>query len=49
MIWSQLIAIFATIVVVAGVGLVVGSPNTAKIISAFGSTFSGSLRAALGK
>lgn len=49
MIWSQLINIFVLIVAVGGVGLVVGSPNTAKIITAFGNTFSGSLRSALGK
>lgn len=46
---SQIVAIFASIVVVAGVVAVVANPNTSKIIQAIGSTFSGALRAALGK
>lgn len=41
--------IFAAIVTVGMVALVVGSPNTASIITAWGNAFSGSMRAAMGK
>lgn len=46
---SQIVAVFTAIVIVAGVFVVVGSPNTSKIIQAVGSMFSGGLRAAMGK
>lgn len=45
---AKVIGIFTAIVAVAGVFVVVSSPNTAKIIQAWGSAFSGSLRAAMG-
>jgi len=41
--------IIGAIVVVAGITVVVSSKNTAEDIKAFGSAFSGSLSAAMGK
>lgn len=46
---GKLIDIFGAIVTVAMVTVLVTSGNTAGIITAFGNTFSGSLRAAMGK
>lgn len=46
---QQLISIFAAIVTLATVFTIVSQPGTAKIIQAFGSTFSDSLRAATGR
>ena len=41
--------IFAAITTVALVAVVVGSPNTARIISSIGTTYARSIRAAMGK
>lgn len=41
--------IFASIVTLGVCFVVVSSPNTAKIISAWGEAFSGSMRAAMGR
>lgn len=43
---GKVIDIFAAIVTVALAAVIVGSPNTGGIISAFGNAFSGGLRAA---
>jgi len=47
--FGRLIDIFAAIVAVGAVTVVVTSPQTASIITAWGTTFSESLRAAMGK
>lgn len=44
-----IISIFAALVTVAMATVIVSSPNTAKIISAWGEAFSGSVRAASGR
>ena len=46
---GRIIDIFLAIVTVAGAMVVVTSPNTAGIISAFGNAFTGGLNAATGK
>jgi hypothetical protein len=46
---GRLFDILAAIVVVAGITVVVSSPNTSQDIKSFGSAFSGSLSAAMGK
>jgi len=46
---GRIFDIAAAIVGVAAVTVVVSSPNTAAILNAVGSTFAGSLRAAMGK
>ena len=46
---NNIVDVAALIVVVAGVTTVVSHPESAKVISAIGSTFAGSIRAALGK
>jgi hypothetical protein len=43
---GRIIDVFLAIVTVAGVSAVVGSPNTANIIEAWGKAFAGSLTAA---
>ena len=45
---GRIFDIFAAIVGVAAVTVVVSSPNTAAIITAWGGAFSGSLKAAMG-
>lgn len=45
---GRIIDIFAAIVGVASVTVLVSSPNTASIITAWGNAFSGSLRASMG-
>jgi hypothetical protein len=47
--FGRIFDIAFALVVVAGITTAVVHPNTAKIIQAFGSSFSGSLRAAQGK
>lgn len=47
--FARVIDIFAALVTVAGVMVVVTSPETANIIKAWGSAFSESTRAATGK
>lgn len=46
---ARVFDIFAALVTVAGVMVVVTSPNTSKIITAWGSAFSESTRAATGR
>lgn len=46
---GEIIGLFAAIVTVALVAVLVGSPNTAKIITAWGNTFAQALKAAMGK
>jgi hypothetical protein len=46
---NDLFNVLGLIVGVATITAVVSSPNSAKVISAAGSAFSGSIRAALGK
>lgn len=46
---QNIIAVFSAIVVVAGITTIVTSANSAAIIQAIGSMFSGSLRAAMGR
>lgn len=46
---GKFIDIFAAIVGVAGAFVIVSSPNTAAIITAWGNAFSGSLKASMGK
>lgn len=46
---SLIIDIFAALVTVAMATVIVSSPNTAKIIEAWGSAFSSSVRAASGR
>ncbi len=45
---GKIFSILSAIVVVAGITVVVTSKNTASDLRAFGDTFSGSLRAAMG-
>lgn len=45
---DKLLSIGSAIVVVAGVTVVVSHPQSAQIIQAVGTAFSGSLRAAMG-
>lgn len=45
---GQIAAIFSAIVAVGMVAVIVGSKNTAGIISAWGTAFSQSMRAAMG-
>lgn len=45
---GKVFSVLTAIVVVAGITALVSTPNTAQDIKAFGDTFSGSLRAALG-
>lgn len=45
---GEILGVFTAIVGVAMAFVVVSSPNTASIIQAWGSAFSGSLRAAMG-
>ena len=47
--FDRILNIFAAIVTVALVTVIVSSPNSARIVSASGSAFSNSLRAAMGK
>jgi len=47
--FDRIANIGAAIVGVALVTTLVSSPNTAKIVSAIGNTFAGSLRAAMGR
>lgn len=44
-----IISVFAALVTVAMATVIVSSPNTAKIISAWGESFSSSVRAAMGR
>lgn len=46
---GRIFDIAIAIVVVAGVTVAVTSPNTSSVIKAFGSSFSNSLSAAMGK
>lgn len=46
---ALIIDIFAALVTVAMATVIVSSPNTAKIIQAWGEAFSGSVRAASGR
>ena len=46
--FGRVFDIFASIVAVAGAFVIVSSPNTANIITAWGNAFSGSVRAAIG-
>lgn len=46
--FGKVIDIFAAIVSVAMAFVIVSSPNTSGIITAFGNSFSGGLRAAMG-
>jgi hypothetical protein len=48
MVWGQLFNILAAIVGVASTTVIVSSPNTSGIITAFGSAFASSLKAAMG-
>ena len=45
---GKIFSILSAIVVVAGITVIVTSPGTSGDITAFGNTFSGSLRAAMG-
>ena len=45
---GRIFDIMAAIVSIAGLTVLVTSTNTASIISAFGNTFTGSLKAAMG-
>ncbi len=45
---GKVFSILSAIVVVAGITVVVSSPNTSADIKAFGGAFSGSLQAAMG-
>lgn len=47
--WGQLIDVLMAIVSVAGTTVIVTSPQLAGIITAFGTAFSQSLNAAMGK
>lgn len=46
---SRIFDLFMSIVDVAALTVVVTSPQTAKVIEAFGNAFSGGLRAAMGR
>lgn len=45
---GRIVDIAIAIVVVAGITVAVSSPNTAPIIKAFGDSYSGSIKAAMG-
>lgn len=46
--FGRIVDILGAIVAVAGITVVVSSPNTSSDIKAFGGAFSGSLKAAMG-
>lgn len=46
---AKIFGVLGAVVAVAGVTVAVSSTNTANIIGAFGNSFSGSLKAAMGQ